>query len=75
MCGGSPPPIPKPAKLPDPVPAPPAPEETAEAPKLQDDVIGSSESDKRRFKAMGTRSLRIPLGVGDEQATGLNIPV
>ena len=76
MCGGSvPSPPPPPAKLADPVPAPPAPEQTAQAPQLQDDVIGSNESAKRRFKAQGTRSLRIPLGIGDDSAQGLNIPV
>ena len=78
MCGGSVPSPPPPAELPEPVPAPPAPEQTAQAPKLQDDVIGaigSSESEKRRFKAQGTSSLRIPLGIGDDSAQGLNIPV
>ena len=75
MCGGSPPPPPTPAKLPDPVPAPAAPEETGQAPQLQEGGVGSSESEKRRYKSQGTRSLRIPLGVGDEEATGLNIPV
>ena len=73
MCGGSPPPAPTPAKLPEPPPSPAPPEETADAPELQDN-IGVSESKKRRFKAQGTRSLRIPLG-GTTEASGLNIPV
>ncbi len=71
MCGA--PSMPKTEPKPiEPAPPPPdPPEETAETPELE---YESSSSEYKRTKKKGTKSLQIPLNIGDAGSSSLNIP-